>query len=543
MSTSRMRSDFSHTPLMMQIKRALHLANEADRLNVSAEEVIERTAESDARRMNRRQFLKSASFLAAGSFISANQPLRLDSLHKPAPNVDVGIVGAGLAGLVCAEQLQASGIQASIYEASGRAGGRQWSWQGFHAGQTIERGGELIDNLHKTMLGYAQRFNLPLENHLRNEGEVFYYFNGQRHPESAIVTEFRAFVSAMRVDLRKISKAPAVGSTNPTDILLDNTSLRDYLVSRGAGPLAKAAIEAAYLAEFGLETTEQSCLNLLLFIHADRRSKFTPFGVFSDERYHVVNGNAGIADGIVQGLVQPINFDHRLARVSKTPAGRIELTLQVGANLVTRTHDRVVLAIPFSVLRHVELDASLQLPAWKTQAINQLDYGTNAKMMVAFNGRPWQALGSNGSSYSDLSNHQATWETNFSLATASNGILTDYSSGNRGAALNPAQTQTEAQNWLNDADIVYPGAAAQVARDGANNIIAHLEHWTSNPLARGSYTCYTLGQFTTIAGNESKPIGNLHFAGEHTNSFYEWQGFMEGACLSGIQAAKEILGK
>ena len=32
---------------------------------------------------------------------------------------------------------------------------------------------------------------------------------------------------------------------------------------------------------------------------------------------------------------------------------------------------------------------------------------------------------------------------------------------------------------------------------------------------------------------------NLFFAGEHTSSFYEWQGFMEGAALSGLRAANE----
>jgi monoamine oxidase len=72
-------------------------------------------------------------------------------------------------------------------------------------------------------------------------------------------------------------------------------------------------------------------------------------------------------------------------------------------------------------------------------------------------------------------------------------------------------------------------------------VLAHLEHWPSNPLTLGSYTCYLPGQFTSIAGNEGKRVGHLHFAGEHTNSFYEWQGFMEGAALSGLQAAAEIL--
>jgi monoamine oxidase len=35
-------------------------------------------------------------------------------------------------------------------------------------------------------------------------------------------------------------------------------------------------------------------------------------------------------------------------------------------------------------------------------------------------------------------------------------------------------------------------------------------------------------------------VGNLFFAGEHTSSFYEQQGFMEGAELSGQRAAGEV---
>ncbi|MEO6164792.1 MAG: FAD-dependent oxidoreductase, partial [Candidatus Binatia bacterium] len=113
--------------------------------------------------------------------------------------------------------------------------------------------------------------------------------------------------------------------------------------------------------------------------------------------------------------------------------------------------------------------------------------------------------------------------------------------GTRGADLNSAKPQREAAAFLNDLDDVFPGALAAATRDAKGKFLAHLEHWPSNPLTKGSYTCYRPGQFTTLAGNEGKPIGNLHFAGEHANSFYEWQGFMEGAALSGIQAAREIL--
>jgi monoamine oxidase len=150
-------------------------------------------------------------------------------------------------------------------------------------------------------------------------------------------------------------------------------------------------------------------------------------------------------------------------------------------------------------------------------------------------------LGSNGEAYSDLSHHQLTWETNPIRASAGRGVLTDYSSGRRGATLNPDDVQNEANLFLRDLEMIFPGALASAARRADGGILAHLEHWPSNPHSKGSYTCYRPGQFTSIAGNEGTRVGNLYFAGEHANSFYEWQGFMEGAALSGIQAAQQIL--
>jgi monoamine oxidase len=55
-------------------------------------------------------------------------------------------------------------------------------------------------------------------------------------------------------------------------------SLREYLLTRGAGPNIFKAIDVSYTIEYGNEIEEQSCLNFLFFIHADRRSRFTPFG-------------------------------------------------------------------------------------------------------------------------------------------------------------------------------------------------------------------------------------------------------------------------
>jgi monoamine oxidase len=93
---------------------------------------------------------------------------------------------------------------------------------------------------------------------------------------------------------------------------------------------------------------------------------------------------------------------------------------------------------------------------------------------------------------------------------------------------------------LTDFDTVLPGTKSRAATSGGK-YVAHLEHWPTNPWSLGSYTCYLTGQFTSVSGLEGQAAGPLKFAGEHADSFYSWQGFMEGACLSGIRAANEVL--
>jgi monoamine oxidase len=541
----------SRSPLFADIARALRIARFCDdhRLpTVDGLDCVRRSAAAHAaRRQTRREWLTTVVRTgAAGAAAAAAAPVdRLLASEQRGPSADVGIVGAGLAGLACADALAARGIAATLYDAATRTGGRCWSLRNVFPGQVGERGGEFIDNLHKTMIGYARRFGLALEDVSKDPGEVVYHLDGHHVPESAVIDEFREFVSAMRADLRRLSNEVTAFSPTPDDIALDRTSLLEYLDGGNraglvAAPNARAAIIAAYTGEYGLEADEQSCLNFLLFIHADRRSKFRPFGVFSDERYHVVDGNDRIVEGLTQALVRPVEAGMTLVAVRRTAAGALELTFDTPGGVVTRVHDAVVLALPFSTLRFVTLDDSLDLPTAQRTAIDQLGYGTNAKLLVGFESRPWLTQGGNGTTYSDLPYLQITWETNAARAAADRAVLTDYASGARGAAMNAAALQAETGTFLDELDKVFPGAQAAARRVGSD-VMAHIEHWPSNPLALGSYTCYRPGQFTTLAGLEGQPAGNLFFAGEHTNSFYEWQGFMEGAALSGVDAAAAIL--
>jgi monoamine oxidase len=317
-------------------------------------------------------------------------------------------------------------------------------------------------------------------------------------------------------------------------------NLRQLLEEHGASPLLTRVLDTVYTIEYGREIDQQSALALLFFMHIDKRSRFQPFGVFSDERYHVIGGNEQIAQGLAARLPGRIDLEMRLVEVRKLSDGRIRLTFDRSGRTVTATHDAVVLTLPYSTLRLVDLHTSLGIPAWQRAIINNFDYGRNAKMNVGFTARIWGEHGSEGASYSDLANHQCTWEPNPTGATPGNAVLLDYSGGGRAERLDPAKTQMEAQRWLTDLDRVWPGADA-AAKRASGQIVAHLQHWPTDPFSLGSYTSNPPGYFTAWEGRVGLPVANLFFAGEHTDSFYEWQGFMEGACNSGIRAAGEVL--
>jgi monoamine oxidase len=457
---------------------------------------------------------------------------------KGGPSVRVAIVGGGLAGLTCADVLQRNGVAAALYDANTRLGGRCFSNRALVPGMACENGGEFIDTGHKTMLAYANEFGLARESVAHKVGEERFWFFGQPWTEEQVIDEFRAVVANMQPDLHAISGGASFYSSNEADRTLDRLDLASYFASRCSGyPLIEALLNEAYLAEYGLETWQQSTLNFLGFMRLNKQSKFEPFGV-SDERFHLVNGNDGIAQGIAARLRGPVATGARLTRLGRNAAG--EYLMYFNGGTVPEKADVVVLAMPFTVLRGIQLDASLGLSSDKRRAIDTLGYGTNAKTMIAFNGRPWstQYLAS-GTAYSDLANLQNAWETNRANATT-RGVITDYASGDRGAALRTSRLQPQVDGFLTDFSRVFPGIKSAAVRQGGG-YLAHLEHWPSNPLTLGSYTCYLPGQFTGIEGLTAEPAGLLKFAGEHADSFYSWQGYMEGACLSGVRSANEVL--
>src|SRR5688572_21203917 len=105
----------ARSPQLARVVRAWRLAQQCHARNLRARDVLDLEHSVHARRWSRRDVLKAG--VAAGA--AAMAPLAAPAaLRAAAPRV--AIVGAGLAGLACADRLQSKGVQAVVYEAAPR---------------------------------------------------------------------------------------------------------------------------------------------------------------------------------------------------------------------------------------------------------------------------------------------------------------------------------------------------------------------------------------------------------------------------------------
>lgn len=550
----------SRTKLLTHLLDALRVARYAERHQLGTSDAQERSAELAYReamfRRDRRDFLK----ITAGAAVITAGALTFPQYAWAKRRPRIAIVGGGLAGLTCAYHLRRHGHRAVIYEANARRIGGRVASSAAIPGKIVERGGEWIDSGHTTVRRLARELGLTLEDRTTLKGDSFFYHDGAVRKESELVDEFRQLLRRIEPDADALD-LPTAEKHTAAERALDMTDLATYLDRHARDlPFAHSMLNLAYTIEFGLETPGLSALTLLSMVEFEPSNQFKPFGA-SDERFHVVQGNDQIAKKLAERADASLQTGAELARLRRNASGKFELYFKDTAT--PEIADAIVLTIPFSVLRNVVLEDNLDLSQQKRRAIAELRYGNNAKTMIAFEGRPWSTeFRNNGETYADLPNVQNVWETHWT-GRGRYGVLTDFAGGDRGRRLQlgaearplncqdchvepgipkeyPAPVQQQTDEFLTDLDQVMPGIKAKAAKKDGHYLVVR-GHWLPQRTSLGSYTANHPGYFTTIAGIEAQSAGLLKFAGEHTSSFYEAQGFMEGACASGIAAAKELL--
>jgi monoamine oxidase len=468
----------------------------------------------------------------------------------------IAIVGAGIAGLVTALHLRDAGIESTIYEASPRVGGRMHSERAYwDDGQHTEWCGAMVDSLHVNIHQLARRFGLGLLDtiaarppHSRDTS----YLDGGYYPMAEADRDFATIYPIMQAQLGKLNPLTTYANATAEARRLDAMSMRDWIVRYVPGGTTSQLgrlIDVAYWNEYGRGTDELSALNLVVQLGEQRRyhenHRMNVLGS-SDQKYIFAAGSQALPEAIAASLpAGTITFDRRLLAIARASNGSYVLTFSTDGKTEKVSADRVVLAIPFIVLRGLDYSGA-GFDAAKARAIDNLGYGYHTKLHVQFDRRVWMQQGrwpepASGQIWTTLPVQSAL---DFTLGQPGrDGILEVFTAGAAAMLDTPPMpyarigdsdaVRRHVRTFFAQLDRIWPGVSP------AWNGKATFGNAQADPNILASYSCWLVGQYTTIAGHEALPQGRVHFAGEHTS--ISDQGYMEGGAESGFRAAREIL--
>jgi monoamine oxidase len=476
---------------------------------------LERLAARAPAGPSRRQFVGGAAALAA----CRPEPERRDPASPR-----VVILGAGLAGLTCCHRLAQGGVYAEVWEARDRVGGRVVTGRDLFPalpGLTSELGAEWVNSGDAELLALAGELGLSLHDSYEEfDLADLYWFDGRRVLTRALTDDLERLTVACDEALAAFPNSGAdLSYREPGGAeALDQTTAAAWLAGLGLGRDAQRLAETLILADYGRELDDQSALNVVSF--------FTSAGGdLYDERYLIAGGNDQVPTGLAARYTDRITLGRALLAATQRADGSWRLSAADGTEVLA---DVVVNTLPFTVLR--ELDLVADVPEVKRRCIDELGYGTNAKLMLPFSRRFWRDAGDNGFTVNDL--FQEGWDGAM-LQGLAGGAFATFRGGDAGLAVGTGAVEERGAELLAQLETLWPGCSEALVGEAVRAA------WPDDPFALGSYSCYRPGQWTGIGGAESEPIGTMFFAGEHTSVVF--QGYMNGAAETGAAAAADVL--
>ena len=399
----------------------------------------------------------------------------------------VAVIGAGLAGLACAVDLARAGVDATVFEARDRVGGRAWS-ACMPDGARFERGGEFIEAGYDHFRRRAAEYDLPLvpqgfafaAREVRSEGRSLPALLPEA--EETLATVVRALGPAAA----DISAAEALART-PLEPLARLALLRRL---EGTYTVELDRVSASWLASAELRAGESG---------GDEPST------------RLAAGNDALARALAAELGERLRLGCPIGP-PRQEGGAVEITA-AGAS---EHYERAVLALPLPLALGL-------VPALRDRpGYARLVWGSASKLHVPL-AEPAAPVAVQG-----LDAAFWTW-TAAGADGATASIAASFAGGSRAdEALGLA---AGSDRWRDHIGALRP----ELAMTGT----AVLTRWRDEVHTSGAYACHPPGWSQRDDEEVAAPHGRIHLAGEHTAA--EFCGTLEGALRSGARAAAEVL--
>jgi monoamine oxidase len=439
------------------------------------------------------------------------------------------VVGAGLAGLAAAYELDRAGFGVTVLEARSRPGGRVRTYRDpFADGLYAEMGAEYVDATDTYDHRYCKEFGLKVLTAKLYDGV---FVRGRKIAMKAIkdksatlpyegVVKGRLFGQEAQY-IKRLTAMIRDRESPPAEILkLDNLSVVELLLEEGAPRDIVALYTYLNATESTARPHEMSAYGLVMSgVHE---------GGFNEDvdEGRILGGNDQLPKAFARALADKILYDRPVRKIVHDASGA-EVWFEEGGTLQSMRAPKLVLALPFKVLRDVEL-SPLFSPE-KTKVIDSLCYGQVMKVAMQFKTRFWDEGGSIGQRVFTDTRLRRIYHMSIDQP-GPRGILMSFTSAADAEKLGLLSREARLKTALEEVTRIWPEAPKFWES-------AAIKYWNEDPWVHGSYSFLGVGQkdFRAIA---RRVEGAVHFAGEHTAT-----ASMNGAISSGVRVADEIQGK
>jgi len=234
----------------------------------------------------------------------------------------------------------------------------------------------------------------------------------------------------------------------------------------------------------------------------------------------IKGGNDLLPRAFARALGNKIHYGSPVVRIEQDEKAVRAIFLAEGKQQILSA-DRMLCALPFSVLRNIELPASFPEP--KLKVIKNLGYASVSRVYLQAKKRAWEEKGLNG--FAVTSDAVEIWQPTWSQP-GPRGILMTYNRPGQAERIAAMKESERISSTLAQLGPWFPGLEENFER-GATKC------WMEDEWSRGAWSFVGPRDFAAA----SSPAGRIHFAGEHLSSWFSW---MQGALDSGLKAVKEI---
>ena len=452
--------------------------------------------------------------------------------ERPQPGKRVIVVGAGIAGLVAAFELQRQGHDPIVLEAQHRVGGRVYTLRDFASGLYAEAGAMRIPKVHELTLEYCKLFGLELRHFVMGNPRTLMFIGGQRmtmqeandHPERLPFElapheqglTYQELWDAATQEVRDLYSRQGESALETIIHDYDQYSIREFLEHRG---FSEGAIELYGIMSFREANMNAAVIEQLREI----------IGRAFEDMQEIVGGFDRLPWAFYERLKPRVRFGAEVRAIEQDDHSvTAHYTARGGRFSVTG--DYMVCTLPFSVLRDVEVLPAFSRP--KQKAIRELNYNASTKILLQTRTRFWERTDAivGGTTTTDLPIRRICYPS-FSDPDEQRGtLLASYTWGQDASRWAAMSEEKRVGQALEDVAKIHPEAVEEV-EVGASHA------WYSDPYAAGAFALFEPGQETRLQADIVRPEGRVHFAGEHCSLWHAW---IQGALESGIRAAREI---